>query len=69
MPKKQNPATISPAENDTTTTEDNIAFEKPSGKNENSMAKLPTPTTKSLKYPREENDSRENKDGKRKNHF
>ena len=50
-PKKQNPVAISPTQNDTTATEDDLAFEKPSGKNENSAAKLPAPTTKSMEVP------------------
>ncbi len=51
VPKKQNPAAISPAQNDTTATEDDLAFEKPSGKNENSTAKLPAPATNSMEVP------------------
>ena len=47
--KNENPATISPAKDDTGITEDNIAFEKaPSEKNENNTARLPLPTTKSI---------------------
>ena len=48
-PKKEKPAPISPAKEDTTATEDNIAFEKtPSEKDENNSAKLPSPGTKSI---------------------
>jgi len=47
-PKKQNPVAISPAQNDTTAREDDLAFEKPSGKNENRVAKLSPPTIKSM---------------------
>ncbi len=47
-PKKQNPVAISPAQNDTTAREDDLAFEKPSGKNENRVAKLPASTKKSM---------------------
>jgi hypothetical protein len=40
-PKKANPATIPPAKNDTTATEDNLAFEKTlPGKNENSAKRI-----------------------------
>ncbi len=47
--KKQNTASVSAAKGDTTATKDNLAFEKPpSGKNENSTAKLPAPNTKSI---------------------
>jgi len=43
--QKQNPATLSPATDDSLATRDNIAFEKaPPGKNENSTHILPTPT-------------------------
>ena len=46
--QKQNPATLSPAKDDSLATQDNIAFQKPSpGRNENSTAKLPVTTTKS----------------------
>jgi hypothetical protein len=48
--KKPNPSTIFPAKDDTTATEDNLAFEKtPPIKNENSVAKLPVPTPRSIK--------------------
>jgi hypothetical protein len=52
-PKKQNPPSISPANEDTTATEDNIAFEKPtSGKNENSRIKLPLSNIKAIEVSR-----------------
>lgn len=50
--KNENVATISPTKNDTTVTEDNLAFEKgPSNKNGNNIAKLPLPTTRSIEAP------------------
>ena len=52
-PKKQNPPSISPANDDTSATEDNIAFVKPpSQKNENSTIKLSRSNVKAIEASR-----------------